>query len=81
MKDQIVEQVKVMLDERSQRGIKKYGVTLEDNIRENYIQHALEEALDLANYLATLKFQMKTLCREHPNDAELGGIIRQIYES
>jgi hypothetical protein len=38
---------------RSQLGIRKYGTTLEENPDEHVarLQHAYEEALDLANYL------------------------------
>lgn len=51
--DPIVEANRQMLLERSQRGIAKYGVTLEqaDLPTRDYLVHALEEVLDLANYL------------------------------
>ncbi len=56
MTDRIVELVRADLLARSQRGIAKYGTTLE---REDYSQRdwlfaAYEEALDLANYLRRL---------------------------
>lgn len=39
--------------ERQQLGLRKYGVTLADNPAQlrDKLQHAYEEALDLANYL------------------------------
>lgn len=51
--DAVVEANRALLHQRSQLGIKKYGKTLQEG---NYseralIIHALEEALDLANYL------------------------------
>lgn len=51
--DQVVEAVRADLLQRSQFGIKKYGVTLERtdlNLRD-WLQHAYEETLDQANYL------------------------------
>ena len=51
------------LHKRSQVGIKKYGTTLENNklTVQQTIQHAKEEALDLANYLEKLKRNIDTL--------------------
>lgn len=52
-KDAVVEAVRRDLLERSQRGVTKYGVTLERedlNLKE-WLQHAYEETLDQANYL------------------------------
>jgi hypothetical protein len=52
-KDQVVEKVREDLLNRSKVGIKKYNVTLdrEDLSLKDWLQHAYEEALDLANYL------------------------------
>lgn len=49
----IIKQVK----ERADVGLAKYGVTLdrEDLTQEEWIQHAIEEALDFAGYLTRLK--------------------------
>jgi len=51
--DPVVEANRALLHERSQLGIKKYGVTLGDaNLtRKELLRHALEESLDLSNYL------------------------------
>ncbi len=51
--DPVVEANRALLHQRSQLGIKKYGVTLDEaRLPEREIlQHALEEALDLSNYL------------------------------
>jgi len=51
--DIVIETVVDDLRRRSNLGVKKYGTTLTENearIRER-LQHAYEEALDLANYL------------------------------
>jgi hypothetical protein len=61
--DAIVEAVRQDLLERSQTGVKKYGVTLEreDLDLKDWLQHAYEETLDQANYLkrAILEIEAK----------------------
>ena len=49
----IIKQIK----ERADVGLNKYGVTLDrdDLTQEEWIQHAIEEALDFAGYLTKLK--------------------------
>ena len=51
--DPVVEANRQLLLHRSDIGVNKYGVTLADSGlgRRELLQHALEEALDLANYL------------------------------
>lgn len=51
--DEVVEAVRADLLQRSQVGIKKYNTTLErtDLELKDWLQHAYEEALDMANYL------------------------------
>lgn len=51
--DAVVEANRKLLLDRSNVGINKYGVTLQNSGlgRRALLQHALEEALDLANYL------------------------------
>lgn len=53
MKDNIVESVRADLKQRSEVGIKKYGVTLDrkDLNHKQWLQHAYEETLDQALYL------------------------------
>jgi hypothetical protein len=57
MKDTIVEAVVNKFKQRSNVGIKKYGVTLdrEDLTTLQWIEHAIEEAMDLTLYLEKLK--------------------------
>lgn len=54
--DKIVESVVSDLRNRSKKGFTKYGTTLErkDLTQKEWLQHAYEEALDLANYLKKL---------------------------
>ena len=51
--DPVVEANRQLLLQRSNVGVSKYGVTLACSglNRRELLQHALEEALDLANYL------------------------------
>lgn len=51
--DPVVEANRRMLLDRSNLGVKKYGVMLNrtDLCHRDWLQHALEEALDMANYL------------------------------
>jgi hypothetical protein len=56
-KDGIVEKVKNLLDSRSQKGIKEYGTTLEDNPDGFYrwVNELQQELLDAALYLEKIK--------------------------
>jgi hypothetical protein len=60
--DPIVESVRAKLLARSQTGIQKYGtmLTRTDLSRLDWLRHAQEEALDLANYLEVLIQQEET---------------------
>ena len=55
--DKIVQQVIDKFKQRSEVGIKKYGVTLDRNDLnfKDWIQHAQEEAMDLILYLEKIK--------------------------
>ena len=56
MTDPIVEAVRLKLFSRSQVGLHKYGVGLDrqDLSHLEWLRHAQEEAMDLANYLEVL---------------------------
>lgn len=56
MSDIYVHAVRRKLLERSMKGLQKYGVNLErtDLNRLDWLRHAQEEAMDLANYLEVL---------------------------
>ena len=57
MEDKIVKKVIDKFKQRSEAGIKKYGVTLERNDLsfQDWIKHAQEEAMDFILYLEKLK--------------------------
>ena len=57
MKDKIVELVIDKFKERSNTGIKKYGVTMDRNDLsfQDWIKHAQEEAMDFILYLEKIK--------------------------
>ena len=59
--DANVERNRQMLLQRSIEGLKKYGVTTErvDLNLSQWLQHAIEEALDLANYLQAIKSNLE----------------------
>jgi len=82
VKDEITKAVILDLASRSKRGLNKYNTTLDKNNHQNMLQHAYEEALDLAQYLkkeiTTLNI-IQDLVKQYPNDAELGGEVRKIY--
>lgn len=81
-KDNITWLVIKDLNERANRGFKKYNTTLEENNHQNMLQHAYEEALDLAQYLKkeiTTLNTIQDLVKQYPNDADLGEAIRKKF--
>lgn len=52
-----------LLASRSAVGLKKYGTSLADNSTDDMLRHALEEALDLANYLQAEIMRRNNLAR------------------
>ena len=81
-KDTITNAVIDDLVSRAARGVTKYNTTLGENNHQNMLQHAYEEALDLAQYLKkeiTTLNTIQDLAKKHPNDAELGSIIRRKF--
>jgi predicted phage-related endonuclease len=82
VKDEITKSVITDLAERSIKGYKKYETTLGENNHQNMLQHAYEEALDLAQYLKkeiTTLNTIQNLVQQYPNDIELGKVIRAKY--
>jgi len=82
VKDEITKAVILDLATRAKRGLDKYNTTLGENNHQNMLQHAYEEALDMAQYLKkeiTTLNTIQDLVKQHPNDSELGMKIRQIY--
>jgi predicted HAD superfamily Cof-like phosphohydrolase len=56
-KDPIVESVVSKFLQRSKVGIEKYGTTLHENNTDDFINHAIEEAMDFTLYLQKIKEQ------------------------
>jgi len=58
--DSIVYKIAFRLKYRADIGLKKYGVNMDrkDLTQKEWIDHAIEEALDLALYLEKLKEQL-----------------------
>lgn len=80
--DPIVESVRKKLLDRSNTGLKKYNISLKSNNKDNYLKHAQEEAMDLANYLEKLMQQKEDITQivaSEANDWELGKLIRKLY--
>lgn len=83
-KDDITWEVMNDLVSRAHRGVEKYNTTLGENNHQNMLQHAYEEALDLAQYLKkeiTTLSTVQDLVKQYPNDLELGAKIRELYGS
>lgn len=62
IEDSIVNAVVKKFKQRSKVGIEKYGTTLDrdDLSFEQWIEHAIEEAMDLTLYLQKIKQELKT---------------------
>jgi hypothetical protein len=60
-KDSVVYRIATLLKTRSETGIRKYGTTLDrtDLTIKEWIDHSIEEALDLALYLERIKSELK----------------------
>jgi hypothetical protein len=83
MKDKITEAVIEDLKSRSERGIKKYNTTLDQNNKDDYMNHLYEELLDAAQYVKkemSIIPEIQELIQKYPNNAELGEIIRNKYK-
>ena len=63
MTDTITQRVIYLLESRAKKGLQEYGVTMdrEDLTPSEWMQHAIEEALDLAIYLMKLKTELEDL--------------------
>ncbi len=63
-KDPIVESVVNKFLERSKVGIEKYGTTLNENNKDNFLNHLQEELMDATNYIQKLQTQRKDNVQE-----------------
>ncbi len=81
MKDQIVEQVVQKYQGRSSVGIKKYGTTLDQNNKDNYLIHLQQELMDATLYIEkklSMEKQIIELVNKYPNNFDLGAAIRNL---
>jgi hypothetical protein len=81
MTDPIVTCVINKFQERSDLGISKYGTTLQQNNKDNYLIHLQQELMDATLYiekLIHLDQEITSLVRANPNDADLGAEIRKL---
>lgn len=53
--DSIVQSVINQFNERSKRGIEKYGTTLQENNTDDFLQHLKEELMDAVLYIEKLQ--------------------------
>lgn len=81
MRDKIVDDVIDKYYDRSQIGITKYGTTLYNNNKDNYLQHLQEELMDATLYLQKLmdlKEEITIMVKIYDNDTDLGNAIRRL---
>ncbi len=79
--DRIVDQVVAKFQQRSSVGIEKYGTTLYENNRDNYLLHLQEELQDATLYIEkilTQNAEIINLVKTTPNDFDLGEKIRRL---
>ena len=82
MIDKITEAVIEDLRSRSERGIRKYNTTLDQNNKDDYMNHLYEELLDAAQYVKkemSIIPEIQSLIKQYPNNQDLGKIIRDLY--
>jgi hypothetical protein len=80
--DKITEAVISDLRSRSKVGIKKYNTTLDQNNKDDYMNHLYQELLDAAQYIKKeMSFipMIKQMMKDCPNDMELGKKIRETF--
>ncbi len=81
MRDIIVEQVVDKYQRRSELGILKYGTTLAQNNKDNYLIHLQQELMDATLYMEkflSLEREITSLVKAHGNDADLGEAVRKL---
>jgi hypothetical protein len=81
MRDRIVDNVIDKYYERSQVGITKYGTTLHNNNKDNYLLHLQQELMDATLYLQKLmdlNQEITTMVKIYGNDSELGAAVRKL---
>ena len=80
--DLITEAVVADLRSRSKVGITKYNTTLDQNNKDDYMNHLYQELLDAAQYIKKeMSFipMVKQMIKDTPNDIELCKKIRETF--
>jgi hypothetical protein len=81
-KDTITISVMEDLKSRADRGINKYGTTLAQNNKDDFMNHLYEELLDAAQYLKkemSIIPMLQQIIEQQPNDMLLGEQIRKLF--
>lgn len=81
MRDLVVDNVIDKYYERSQVGITKYGTTLYNNNKDNYLLHLQQELMDATLYLQKLmdlNQEITIMVKMYGNDTELGAAVRKL---
>jgi hypothetical protein len=81
MRDLVVDNVIDKYYERSQVGITKYGTTLYNNNKDNYLLHLQQELMDATLYLQKLmdlNQEITIMVKMYGNDEELGAAVRKL---
>lgn len=81
MRDLVVDNVIDKYYERSQVGITKYGTTLYNNNKDNYLLHLQQELMDATLYLQKLmdlNQELTIMVKMYGNDEELGAAVRKL---
>jgi hypothetical protein len=67
MTDTITQKIIYLIESRARKGFETYGVTMDrdDLTQEQWIHHAIEEALDLAIYLMKIKTSINENSTQH----------------
>jgi hypothetical protein len=67
------DEIKELIAERMEKGKKAYGHGLMQNSGYDWVQEALEEALDLAIYVSARLLEIKKLTNTNASDASPNG--------
>lgn len=81
MKDVIVEQIMDKFQRRSELGMLKYGTTLAQNNKDNYLIHLQQELMDATLYiekLLSMEKELTKLVKDFPIDSDLGREVRKL---
>ena len=82
MIDTITKSVIEDLKSRSECGIKKYNTTLDQNNKDDFMNHLYEELLDASQYIKkemSIIPELQQMIEQYPNDIMLGEAIRSKY--